>query len=280
MKVWVNGCLGEDAEARISVLDHGLTVGDAVFETVAVRRGVALALTRHLARLARSSRGLGIPAPDQVRLRDAVAAVVTANGMDGGVLRILHSAGPGPLGSQRGHPAGGPEPTTAVLAGPVRPWDATAAVAVVPWPRNERGATAGLKTTSYAENVIALAEAHRRGASEAIFANTAGLLCEGSGSNVFLGIGGELVTPALSSGCLAGVSRALLIERCGLTVAERDVPVEALAQAEEAFLTSATRDVQPIRSVDGRELPACPGPLTRSAAEAYRRLMEEDPDPQ
>ena len=273
--MWAGGRLCEESEASVSLMDHGITVGDAVFETVVVEGGLTQALTRHLARLARSCDGLGIPAPDLVLLRQAALDVVAANGLDEGLLRIVHTSGPGPLGSARGDR----EPTTAVLAGPRRHWDPTADVAVVPWLRNEHAASAGLKTTSYADNVIALAEAGRRGCSEAIFANTAGALCEGSGTNVFLEVQGVLVTPALSSGCLAGVSRGLLIERCGLDVEEREVPLSALSSTSEAFLTSATRHVQPIRAVDGVALPACPGPLTTRAAEAYRRLRAEDPDP-
>jgi branched-chain amino acid aminotransferase len=152
-------------------------------------------------------------------------------------------------------------------------------VATVPWPRNERGALVGLKTTSYAENVRALAEARQRGADEAIFANTAGNLCEGSGTNVFLAADGRLITPPLSAGCLAGVTRALLRERCGLDIEERDIPVSALSEAGEAFLTSATRDVQAIEAVDGVVLAGAPGPLTKMAAEAYDRLLATDPDP-
>jgi branched-chain amino acid aminotransferase len=275
LKVWAGGRLCEEADATVSLMDHGITVGDAVFETVAVEAGVALALSRHLARLARSCVGLGIPAPDLTGLRQAALDVVGANQLDEGLLRIVHTSGPGPLGSARGDR----EPTTAVLAGPSRHWAGTADVAIVPWLRNEHAASAGLKTTSYADNVIALAEASRRGCSEAILANTAGALCEGSGTNVFLELDGVLVTPALSSGCLAGVSRGLLIERCGLDVQERDIPLGALSEAREAFLTSATRHVQPIRAVDGVALPACPGPLTNQAAQAYRRLRTEDPDP-
>jgi branched-chain amino acid aminotransferase len=165
------------------------------------------------------------------------------------------------------------------MVGPAPSWPATADVVVVPWARNERSAVAGIKTTSYAENVLALAEARRRGGSEAIFANTAGDLCEGSGSNIFVVLEGMLCTPPLSSGCLAGVSRGLLIERCGLEVEERRIPIETLARAEEAFLTSATRDVLPVSSVDGRLMKAAPGPVTARAAQAYAQLLRDDPDP-
>lgn len=283
-KVWVNGQLLDDDISSVEAFDHGLTVGDGVFETIAVRGGQPLAVTRHLARLVRSALALGLPAPDPEALRAAVDELIKAG--PGGrpddgarvgdaVIRVVYTSGSGPLGSGRG----GGAPTSAVLLGPAPERPPATDVITVPWPRNERGALAGVKTTSYAENVLALAEAHRSGASEAIFANTAGNLCEGSGANVFLSLDGRLVTPPLSAGCLAGVTRGLIIERCGLDVDERDVPMTALAQAEEAFLTSATRNVQAIRAVDGRPLPTCPGRWTEAATTAYAKLEESDPDP-
>ena len=124
------------------------------------------------------------------------------------------------------------------------------AVHVVPWTRNERAATAGLKTTSYADNVIALAAAHRAGASEALFANTRGELAEGTGSNVFVVIDGVALTPPLASGALAGVTRGLVVEwaaAAGLPIREADLPMSVLAEADEVFLTSSTRDVQAVQ---------------------------------
>jgi branched-chain amino acid aminotransferase len=276
MFAYVNGAVVEEAAAGVSLWDHGLTVGDGVFETIALRHGAALAVTRHLARLGRSAAGLGLPRPDLDSLHRAVGATVAANpGVAWGALRVTYTSGPGTVGSVRGSG----DATTVVAVRELARYQPVTDVITVPWPRNERGALAGLKTTSYAENVLALAEAHRRGAGEAIFANTLGHLCEGSGTNVFLSIEGRLVTPPLSAGCLAGITRGLLIERCGLDIEERDVPAEALAQADEAFVTSAIRDLHPIRMVDGRSLPGCPGPLTETAADAYAALLSADPDP-
>jgi branched-chain amino acid aminotransferase len=147
----------------------------------------------------------------------------------------------------------------------------------VPWPRNEHGALSGLKTTSYGENVRALAYANEHGGSEAIFANTTGNLCEGTGTNVFIVSEGRLITPPLSAGCLAGVTRALVIEWAGAS--EQDVPLSALAGADEAFLTGTTRDVQPIRCVDGQALSAVPGSVTRKAMEVFAMRAAETPDP-
>ena len=276
VQAWINGCVVDETVSGISVFDHGLTVGDAVFETIALRNGVALAVTRHLGRLARSAAGLGLPEPDPDELRDGIDSVVAANpGIVWGAIRVTHTSGPGTVGSGRGHG----RPTSVVAARELEPPAPVCDVITAPWPRNERGALAGLKTTSYAENVMALAEARRRGAGEAIFANTLGELCEGSGTNIFVVLAGRLITPPLTAGCLAGITRALIVERCGVDVEERTLPVSALAEADEAFLTSAIRDVQPIGAVDGRRLPMAPGPLTGRTAEAYAALLATEPNP-
>jgi len=272
--VWINGELIPDSEARISVFDHGLVVGDGAFETVKVRHGTPFALTRHLNRLAATAAGLGLPAPDLDHIRAGALAVIEAGPQQAlGRLRITLTGGIGPLGSERA----GAGLTAIVALAEQRPAAEWADVAIVPWTRNEHGALSGLKTTSYAENVRALAHAAAQGANEAIFANTAGNLCEGTGSNVFLLAGGRLVTPPLESGCLAGVTRALVLDWAGAD--EHDVPVTALAEAEEAFLTSTTRDVQPIRRVNGATLAAVPGPFTRKVAEVFALRSAESPDP-
>jgi branched-subunit amino acid aminotransferase/4-amino-4-deoxychorismate lyase len=272
--VWINGALVPDAQATVSVFDHGLVAGDGVFETIKVNGGVPFALSRHLARLARSATGLGLPEPDLSAIRDGAYAVIEAAGRPVlARMRITVTGGMGPLGSERSA-----SPLTAIVAlGDQAPPAASCDVVVVPWPRNTHGALAGLKTTSYAENVRALAYAAENGGSEAIFANTEGNLCEGTGSNVFLVTGGRLCTPPLSAGCLAGVTRALVLEWVGGT--EEDLPAGALAEADEAFLTGTTRDVQPIRCVDGKLLPAAPGPVTQKAAEIFAARAAETPDP-
>ena len=278
MTIWVDGALVDDDAARISPMDHGLLTGDGVFETLRVYGGVPFAWTRHLERLGRSAGALGLVPPDGAALRAAAAAVIEANGLPEARLRITVTGGVAPLGSERG----AVPPTVVIASGEMRPWPPTADVVVVPWVRNERGATAGLKTTSYAENVRALAYAHERGAGEAIFPNTQDLLCEGTGSNVFVVVDGALGTPPLSSGCLAGVTRGLVLALCdriGLRCAEHDLPVDALANADEAFLTSSTREVHPIAHVDGAALLAAPGPITARLQAAWRDLLADDLDP-
>jgi branched-chain amino acid aminotransferase len=239
-----------------------------------VTRGQAFALTRHLVRLARSARGIGLPEPDTNLVRDGCHTALEASPLPGDArLRITYTGGLAPPGSGRGSAS----PTLVIAVSPLDPWPQTAAVATVPWPRNERSAVAGLKTTSYAENVVALAYAAERDASEALMPNTHGQLCEGTGSNVFVVLDGVLTTPPLSSGCLAGVTRELVLEWCGAE--EHELPMEALLTADEVFLTSSTRNVQPVERVDDHQVPQAPGEITKRIQEVFLENSNADLDP-
>ena len=273
---YVNGALVSRDEAQISAFDHGLVVGDGVFETVLVDAGRPFALTRHLERLARSAAGLGLGDVDTDEVRRAVGLVTEAEPLALGRLRITLTAGIGPLGSGR---LDGPH-TLVVAQEPDHVPAPTSKVVVVGYRRNEHGALTGLKTTSYAENALALAQAARSGADEAVFANTAGQLCEGTGTNVFFVTDdGVLHTPPLSSGCLAGITRGLVLEL--VEVAEDDLPVTAFhpGAIAEAFLTSTLRDVQAISVIDGKAFEVAPGPVTKAAADAFADLRARTIDP-
>ena len=277
VKVWVNGEQVDPAAASIAALDHGLTVGDGVFETCRVVNGVPFALKRHAKRLDRSMAGLGLPAADHGVLEAGIKAVLEGEPIPFGRLRYTVTGGAGPLGSDRlASPL-----TYIVAAGPQEPNPETGKLVVVPWTRNERGATAGLKTTSYAENVVALAYAKERGAVEALFANTVGNLCECTGSNVFVVVDGQILTPDLASGPLAGVTRELVVQWCrqeGLTVVVEPLPMSILEQAEEVFITSSTKDVLAIHAIDDRPI-AAPGPVTARAAEIFAHQSTEHWNP-
>ena len=279
VRVWVNGQL-RGSEASLSALDHGVTVGDGAFETLKIVDGRPFATSRHARRLDRSLTGLGLPTADHDVIAAGTKVVLEEDDpIPFGRLRYTVTAGVGPLGSDR-IATDSSGLTYVVTAGEQARPPVSAAVVVVPWTRNERAATAGLKTTSYADNVVALAYAKERGAAEAIFGNTRGELCEGTGSNVFVVVDGVVVTPPVDSGALAGITRELVLEWCredGLTVEERALPLDVLRTADEVFITSTTRDVLAVHAVDNRRLE--PGPVTARAAKVFaaRAAANEDP---
>jgi branched-chain amino acid aminotransferase len=284
VRVWVNGALVGADQPAVAALDHGVTVGDGAFETCKVEDGQVFAATRHAERLDRTLAGLGLPAADHAYIAEGIKAVLDAEEpLPFGRLRYSVTGGAGPLGSDRDS-----SPLTYIVtAGPQPRPPASAGVAVVPWVRNERSAVAGLKTTSYAENVVALAHAKERGAIEALFANTRDELCEGTGSNVFVVRDGVLWTPPLESGCLAGVTRALTVEWCradGLEVREEPMPLSVLEDCDEVLLTSSTKDVLPVDRVVGLpggagERVLKPGPVAARARAVFARESAQHVDP-
>jgi branched-chain amino acid aminotransferase len=271
---WVDGAIVAPGAPAIRPEDKGLT-GAGVFEAIKVVAGTPFALHRHLDRLVASAAPLDLPV-DLDRVRDGIAAVLAVDGAGEGRrwLRITVTAGPAGMATG----VGSGEPTTVVATAPMAPWGPTTSVVVLPWRRNEHGALAGLKTISYLENGLGLRYATDHGAEEGIFANTAGNLCEGCGTNVFVVHEGVIVTPPLTAGCLAGVTRGLVLEWVP-GVVEDDLPIDVLATCEEAFLTSTSRDVHPIATVDGRPLPRRPGSLTAKAMRLFAERAAADPDP-
>lgn len=277
MIVWFNGALMDADEVRISPFDHGFLVGDGVFETLVARDGKPVAARRHWERLVRSCEALGLPCMSADEFREALAGVLRANGMEEARLRVTITSGEGPLGSDRGDA----ETTRLVVATPLKPWPPTEKLVTSPWPRLADGALAGVKSISYAENVRSLAYAKSKGCGEAVVLNSRGEICEGTGSNLFVVWEGKLCTPPLSSGCLAGTARAMVIEACragGLGVHEVDLAPSVLVDCEEAFVTSSTRDVHPVAEIDGRELAVAPGPVTEKARSLFRALVETEVD--
>jgi branched-chain amino acid aminotransferase len=265
--LWLNGHLQPAHEARLSPLDHGLLVGDGVFETLVVRDGRVFAAQAHFLRLVRSCLATGLHCISEDLFNTSIEAVLKANNLQDARVRVTLTSGIGPLGSDRGPGEG----TVLVVAAPLIPWPPTENVCLAPWTRNSRGAMAGVKSVSYGENVRALRYAKKHGCGEAVVANEQDQLCEGTGSNLFVVINGQLKTPPLSSGCLAGITRQLVIEACAkaeIPCLEEELAVSLLDECEEAFLTSSTRHVHPIAMLNGRPLLA-PGSVTLAVQKAY-----------
>lgn len=272
LRIWVNGTLFTDPEsATVGAVDHGLVVGGGVFETLKVLPNGPFTVGRHLDRLTRSASLLGLPEPDHGQLREGIDAVLQDRTYDHGKIRITYTGGRGPLGSQ---PAFGP-PTVVVAADASPPVEPSTAIVTAPWTRNERGAMTGVKSISYAENVRALAYASERGATEAILINNAGHVCEGTGSNIFLVFGDEIITPTLEAGPLAGITRGLVLEWCGGR--EADLTEDEARKADEVFITSSLRDVQHIHRWGDQEFG--PGARTAEAAKIFADRSAADLEP-
>jgi branched-chain amino acid aminotransferase len=264
-QIWLNDQLVDSQSAKVSVFDHGFTVGDGAFETLKVVDKNPVALTRHIERLAYSLKTIGIDFEKEDLLRKAIDEVISANPQLGSTMRmrITYTSGIGPLGSDRTKD----NFTLVVAVSPEANWPETALVVTVDEPRNDKSMLAGSKTTSYAQNAAVLAMAKAKGAHEAIMPNTRNQLCEGTGSNIFVVKDGKVMTPPLSSGCLGGITRALVCQ--WFDVEEIDLPMSILKEVDEAFLTSSTRDIQPISKIDDRQLKA-PGPISIKLRDEFK----------
>ncbi|PKQ26210.1 MAG: aminotransferase IV [Actinobacteria bacterium HGW-Actinobacteria-4] len=280
--VWANGVLRTENEPVITAFNHGFTVGDGIFETIGVRNGRPFALSRHLARLQYSAERMGMRVIDKAQIHDGVAAVMSEGSGQLTRLRVTVTSGPGPMGTLRGTA----DPTVVVVGGDPPPPRTCHAVRA-PWKRNERSAITGIKTTSYAENVVLATYADSKGADEAILSNTHGHLCEGTSTNIFMEMGGEIVTPPLASGCLPGIVRGLALEwgaRAGIPVRVAAPGELAMAVLDEvasgvafAAVTSAVRGVQMISKLDGA--PVLTGPMLKALSELFESNAAVDPDP-
>ena len=257
--VWLNGALLPQSAAGLDPLSHALLMGVGVYDSVLVRDGRPAFLERHLRRLTDGAARLSLPAPDAAMLKEAVASLIAAHGPQDCRLRITLGAGP----SASVQPAADGNFTLITLA-PLSPVKAIAALTVTPFRRNEHSPLAGIKFTACAENVLAQRAALAAGFDEAVFLNTAGAVCECAFSNIFLVSGGRVVTPSLSSGCLPGVTREVVIELCashGIPAEEAMITAAALHEAEECFVTSSIRGIQPVCRLDDRVFVA-PGSIT------------------
>lgn len=269
----LDGELREAGEAAVGPGDRGLTLGDGVFETIAVRGGRARRLDDHLARLAEGLRILGFSNPPEGEaLARAVARVIEANALDRGVLRLTVTRGTGARGVST---AGCGDPRVLVTAAEGLP-EMTPVTAVIcrDVRRNDLSPASRMKSLSYLDNVLARREAEAQGAQEALLVNTRGRLAEASVANVFVVNRRSLRTPPISEGALPGVARKALLE--ALDAVEEPIAITELEAAEEVFLTNSL-GVRAVTAIGGRKLPAGgDGALTAAAQAAYARLFGAD----
>jgi branched-chain amino acid aminotransferase len=250
----VDGAISPTAEARVPVADDGLLRGDGVFEMIRLYGGRPFALGEHLDRLERSAAAIELPV-DRAAVEREVGALLDAFGEDDAALRIVLTRGGRRI----------------VLTEALPTWPDSARVATVTYSPTE--ILTGVKSTSYAANMQATRIAAARGADEAILVRPDGVVLEAPTSAVFWVSDGELRTPSLDTGILDSITRDRIL--AALDVAEGDYDADDLRGAEQAFLASTTREVQPISAVDGRELPGAPT-RAREAADALRAAVERE----
>lgn len=278
----MNGVRVEPHEARISVFDRGFLYGDSVYEVLRTYGGVPFELEAHLARLESSAEriGMGLPVCRDVFARE-VAEAHRHSGDQDSYIRIVSTRGAGRLGLD---PALAEDPVRVVIAMPLSPpprevYEKGASVALVSVRRNLRTAIdPRAKTGNYLNSVMALAEARRRGADEAVMLNHRDYITEGASSNVFAVIGTTVFTPPLDIGILEGITRSVVFRVAaegGLRVMELPLSEQALREADEVFITSSIREVVPVVRVDDAPVgEGTVGPIYRKVRALFDRYVE------
>jgi branched-chain amino acid aminotransferase len=251
----VDGAIGPAERAVIPITDEGLTRGDGAFEVVRLYAGRPFALEEHFVRLANSCAGLRLDYDDDA-VRAEVAALLEAAGPLEALLRVVLTRGGRRIMTVEPLPA---QPTVA-------------RVATVTYSPNR--VLDGLKTLSYAGNMLAGRLARERGFDEALLVTPHGRVLEGPTWSFFWVSGGRLLTPPLEDRILASITRAYVIEESDAE--ERPCTLDDIASAEEAFIASTVRVVMPIAAVDDIALPAAPGPVTLDARERMGRRIERE----
>jgi branched-chain amino acid aminotransferase len=281
--VWIGGRFVAPAEARVSLFDRGYLVGDSVFATLRAHGGRPFRLDAHLESLARGAEALGIAlAPAGAALADRVRETLARSGLAEAAIRITLSRGEGPGGIAT---AACTAPTLSVAVRPFVPYPAEA---------YESGIASGLVTTrrippecldpalktgAYLPNVLARRELEARGMIEGIMRSVAGAPLSGTVSNLFLVVGGRLLTPSVESGCRPGITRGALLELAGplgIAAEMRALNMADLDAAEEIFFSNALMEVLPVASLEGRPLAGSAGPVTRTLADALKDLVRRE----
>ncbi len=278
--IYINGAMVPRGEAGISPFDRGFLYGYGLFETMRSYGGRVFRLDRHLARLMRSAEGLGLAAlMDPAVLGQAIQKTLEANRLRDARIRLSVSAGEGERGLEL--PESGMLTIIVVaerlVLPPTRVYEKGVSAAIVGARRNSRSPLSGIKSMAYLESLLAHSEAVAQGADEAILLNERGLVAECSTSNIFLVVGGRLLTPSAESGILPGITREVVLELAqglGIATVVGEIQLADLLGADEVFLTNSILELMPITEVDGRPVGSGrPGEMTKRLMSAYREQV-------
>ena len=287
MQIYIDGSFYPESEAKISVFDHGLLYGDGVFEGIRFYNGKVFRLEEHMERLYKSAAAIALTVPlDTPALTEALLETIRRNRLTDGYIRLVVTRGKGDLGLS---PWNCPKPTIIIVAAkitlyPEESYEKGLKVVTCATRRIAHGALSPMvKSLNYLNNIMAKIEASHAGAGEGLMLNEQGLVAECTGDNIFLVSGGRITTPPISSGALAGVTRAVAIKlacELGIEVSEPQTTRYDIYTADECFLTGTAAEIIPAVELDSRPIGnGKPGPVTRLLIERFRELTQKEGTP-
>ena len=281
MKIYLDGKFVDEADAKVSVFDHGLLYGDGVFEGIRLYSGNVFRLEDHLERLEYSAKSILLPIPlSRAELSKATCETCRLNNLSDAYIRLVVTRGVGDLGLA---PWLCPKPSLFIIASKItlyakECYDNGLAIVTVPTRRIGPAALpATIKSLNYLNNILAKIEAKQFGALEAIMLNDQGYVAECTADNVFIVHKGEIITPAASQGALKGITRAAIIDiarELQIPVRETDMTRYDIWCADECFLSGTGAEVIPVVKLDGREVGnGRPGPVTQRVLASFRKRV-------
>jgi branched-chain amino acid aminotransferase len=287
MKVYVDGKYYDEANAKVSVFDHGLLYGDGVFEGIRAYNGRVFRLKEHIDRLYYSAKAIMLTIPiEHKAMAQAVVETCRENSIKDGYIRLVVTRGVGTLGL---NPNRCQNPSVVIIAGTIQLYPPELyrkgmEIVTVPTTRNLHSAVnPAIKSLNYLNNILAKIEANNAGCEEAIMLNAQGFVSECTGDNIFIVKSSELQTPPLSAGALYGVTRRVVMELSaekGVPVREMNLTRYDVFNADECFLTGTGAELVPVTKVDGRVIgDGTPGPFTRDLTERYHALTKVSGEP-
>ena len=287
MKIFMDGKLVDERNAKISVFDHGLLYGDGVFEGIRAYNGRVFKLKEHIDRLFYSAKAILLDIPmSPAHLMKATLATLRANRLRDAYVRLVVTRGVGNLGL---NPRSCRKPTVFIIAGkiqiyPAELYERGMDIVTVPTVRNLHSAVnPAIKSLNYLNNILAKIEANNAGVEEAVMLNADGYVAECTADNLFIVRNGSLLTPPLSAGALHGITRGTVMElaaKQGMDVLEPNITRYDLFNADECFLTGTGAEIMPVIKIDGRIIgQGKPGAVTRRLTEAFKNLVHNSGEP-
>jgi branched-chain amino acid aminotransferase len=279
-KIFLDGQFVNEADAKVSVFDHGLLYGDGVFEGIRAYGGRVFRLEEHLERLFDSAKAIRLTIPLTLEeLTNAVLECCRTNSLWDGYIRLVVTRGKGDLGL---NPASCPKPTLFIIADAIRLYPPsvyerglrlhTAAVRRV----SSEALEPAIKSLNYLNNILAKMEASASGSDESLLLNEQGCVAECTADNIFVFKHGELATPPVSAGVLPGITRREILRLAreeGIPAVERNMTRYDLFVADEVFLTGTGAEIIPVVEIDGRTVATGkPGSLTQRLLLRFRAL--------